>query len=142
MKIIRTDLLFSYWIFAWAILYFMNILTVAPKLLIILALLEVVYAVYVALIKKYTMYGIIRLLFMNFWIKVVPLYYLWDVSITYKELMYSSLLFVVYLIWLYMNNQTFYNVYNTIINIKNYRDVTAFAQGYDIVYNYIEKSFK
>ena len=118
MKIIRTDLLFSYWIFAWAILYFMNILTVAPKLLIILALLEVVYAVYVALIKKYTMYGIIRLLFMNFWIKVVPLYYLWDVSITYKELIYSSLLFVVYLIWLYMNNQTFYNVYNKIINIK------------------------
>ena len=139
MKIIRTDLLFSYWIFAWAILYFVNIVTIAPKFLIIIALLEVVYALYIAFTKKYSVYSSIRLIFMNFWIKVVPLYYLRDISITMEELYYSLILFIIYLIWLYFNNQTFYNVYNTVINIKNYKDVTTFAHLYDIGYKYIFK---
>jgi hypothetical protein len=139
MKIITTDLLFSYWIFAWAILYFMNIVTIAPKFLIIIALFEVVYALYVAFTKSYPIYSTIRLIFINFWIKIFPLYFLFDVSITYTELVYSFLLFIVYLLWLYANNQTFYNVYNTIIHVKKYKDTTTFARIYDTVYNYISK---
>ena len=140
-KIISTDLLFSYWIFVWAILYLMNVISVAPKFLIIIALLEVVLALYVAFIQSFSIYLVVRLLFINFWIKIVPFYYIWKLPITIKELYYSFLLFALYLLWLDINNQTLYNIYYTIIYTKNYKDVTTFGYIYDTCFQSIEKLY-
>ena len=142
MKIISTDLLFSYWIFVWAVLYLINIVTVAPKFLIIIALLEVVLALYVAFMQSFSTYLVVRLLFINFWIKIIPFYYIWKLPINIKELYYSFILFVLYLLWLDINNQTLYNIYHTIIYTKNYKDITTFGYIYDKCYNYISKLFK
>ena len=137
--IVRTDLIFSFWILVWLLLYFMHIVTIAPKFLVLVGVVVNIVLVVILMMSKSSFYYIFRFFFINFWIKIFPLYFLFDVSITYTELVYSFLLFIVYLLWLYANNQTFYNVYNTIIHVKKYNDTTTFAHIYDTVYNYISK---
>jgi hypothetical protein len=139
MKIFRSDFIFSYWILVWLILYFLHIVTIAPKLLLIIGLLEnIVFLCF--LLPKASIYNIIRFIFINFWIKVVPLYFLWDKKITNQEIFYSIIVCIIYILWLLINYKKIFVGYNDIYNsyIHNNQNISVLSYVYDSVYNYIK----
>ena len=136
--IIRTDFIFSFWVLAWLLFYFMNIVTIAPKFLIIVGLLE--NFIVLLMISNSSFYYIFRFFFINFWIKIVPLYFLWNIKITRKEIFYSFLIFILYLLWLYINNETITSIYYSCM-YKTYIQVskcdTILGYAYDQCYNFL-----
>ena len=136
--IIRPDFIFSYWIFVWFILYFTRIITINPKLWIIIGLtFEIIF---IFLMLKFNFYYIFRFIFVNFWIKVLPLYLLSNTKIRSIDVFYSFALFFMYLLWLYINNQSIYTIYEMIYNshTKNPKYISIGAYLYDKIYNYIK----
>jgi len=129
--IIRPDFIFSYWIFVWFILYFIRIVNINPKLWIILGLIIEIIGIFFML--HFDFYYIFRFIFINFWIKVVPLYVVWNTSIRNIDIVYSVVLVVIYLIWLYINNQSIYTIYEMIYNshTKNAKYISIGAYLYD-----------
>ena len=115
-KIIRPDFIFSYWIFAWSILYILYIVTISPKFVLICGVIENLIFLLVMMYKKSHFYSIFKFIFINFWIKILPLYLVWNTKITSKEIKYSFGLFLIYVGWLYINDFDFYNIYNDIYN--------------------------
>jgi hypothetical protein len=138
--IVRTDLIFSFWILVWLLLYFMHIVTIAPKFLVLVGVVENIVLVGMLMMSKSSFYYIFRFFFINFWIKIFPLYFLWNIKITRKELYYSFIVFILYLIWLYINNETLYSIYYSCM-YKTYIQVskcdTIFAYAYDKCYNFL-----
>jgi hypothetical protein len=130
--IIRPDFIFSYWIFIWFILYFTRIITINPKLWLILGLtIEIIVVCFMLL--HFDFYYIFRFIFINFWIKVLPIYFIWNTKIRTIDVVYSFILFVIYLAWLYLNNQTIYTIYKMIYNshTKNAKYISIGAYLYD-----------
>ena len=136
--IIRPDFIFSYWIFVWFILYFTRIITINPKLWLIVALLENIISV-LFLFLKAKMYVVIRFMIINALIKALPLYYLWNTKIHKKDIIYSIIVFVIYLIWLYINNFTMYTLYEMIYNsqIPHSTYIGPLSYVYDKIYQYL-----
>jgi hypothetical protein len=116
MQIIRPDFIFSYWIFVWSIFYFTHIVTISPKLWLIASLFENIISIFFMLQSKF--YYIFRFIFINLCIKVVPLYLLWNEPIYKKEILYSGIIFIIYNLWLYINNQTVYTIYKMLYNAQ------------------------
>ena len=140
--IIRPDFIFSYWIFVWFILYFTHIVTINPKLWLIIALLENIISILVISLKS-KMYIIIRFIIINFFIKAIPLYLIWNTKIHSIDVVCSLLLFVIYLLWLYINNFTIYALYKMIYNshIHNSTYTGHLSYLYDKIYNYINVKY-
>ena len=115
-KIIRPDFIFSYWIFVWCILYFSKIVVISPKLWLIVALLENILSIFFML--KSNFYYIFRFIFINFWIKLVPIYLLWNESIRKVDVIYSGMILIMYNVWLYINGQTVYTIYKMLYNAQ------------------------
>lgn len=138
-KIIRPDFIFSYWIFVWFILYFTHIVTINPKLWLIISLLENIISILVISLKA-KMYIIIRFIIVNFFIKAIPLYLIWNTKIHNIDIFYSICILVIYLLWLYINNFTLYSIYKMIYNshIHNSLYIGPLSYVYDKIYNYIQ----
>ena len=115
-KIIRPDFIFSYWIFVWSILYFTHMVTVSPKLWLIVALFENIISIF--FMFKSNIYYIFRFIFINLFIKVVPLYLLWNEPIRNVDIVYSGIVFIVYNIWLFINGETVYTIYKMLYNAQ------------------------
>ena len=130
-KIIRPDFIFSYWIFIWFILYFTRIVTINPKLWVILGLIIEIIVVFFML--HFGFYYIFRFIFINFWIKAIPLYLLWNTTLRSIDVIYSVALFFIYFVWLYLNNQTIYTIYKMIYksHTKNAKYISIGAYLYD-----------
>ena len=140
-QIIRPDFIFSYWIFVWAVLYIAKIVTISPKFVLICGIIENLILLFIMIYKKTYFYSIFKFIFINFWIKIIPIYLVWNTKITSKEIKYSVGLFLVYIIWLYINNFDFYKIYKDIydayVGISTKPVVTSLSYLYDIVYHYI-----
>ena len=115
-KIIRPDFIFSYWIFVWVILYLSNIVTISPKLWLIAALFENIISIFFMLDS--TFYYIFRFIFINFWIKLIPLYLLRNEPIHKVNVVYSGIIFIIYILWLFINGQTVYTIYKMLYNAQ------------------------
>ena len=77
---LRYDLVFSYWIFFWWILYILHLTgDYNPKFLLLFIIV-------------------------NIFIKIIPIYFVWNHRITMNDIFVSGFLFCAYLFWLYMNN--------------------------------------
>ena len=78
---IRPDYLFSYWVFAWYLLYMVGLVTPNPKFAIIVALLENLFVlasmVYVRVIPKKIIYFSLIILLA----KVIPLWTVRNLSL-------------------------------------------------------------
>jgi hypothetical protein len=103
---IRPDFIFSYWILVWFILYFLQIVTISPKLWMIFGLLHNVALVFLMAYHRvkfmYFVYFSIVLLLT----KILPLIYLRNVKIQQEDIWVSILVFIVYLGWLAWNNKS------------------------------------
>jgi hypothetical protein len=102
----RLDLIFSYWIFAWYLLYIFKWTNYNPKLALLLWLIEngimVIFMIY------YNR-SIFYFLLINLFIKVIP-YFTIQRTMQWTDLYPTMGLFLVYLIWLKINGNEFFSI--------------------------------
>jgi len=105
------DLVFSYWIFAWYILYICGAPISNPKLALLCGIVvNTIQLCSMIFILRKSSINIILFILVNICIKIIPYYTLHNISIDFSKDVYILLcVFGVYLVWLYING----------INIKN-----------------------
>lgn len=114
MKFPRLDLIFSYWIFAWYLLYITNITTYSPKFIIILGIIENMILLFFIIQNGSTIETIIKFIVINTFIKILPYYSIRNDKIIKRDIIASIVLFIIYIIWLYINKETVLQQYNKI----------------------------
>lgn len=142
----RLDYVFSYWIFAWFVLYYFKIVKYSPLFILLFASIENVVLFIIHIINfiidnsYYNFFKLIGFIIINFCIKVLPLYYIIKIENdvkTFEELfklikkddiLISLYLFIIYIIWLFINKA---------ISIKNYKlniNLPTTTPLYNIIY--------
>ena len=106
----RFDFVFSYWIFVWYLLYIFKIIKYSPKFALILGLIENLIGLMVMIYYKNSFIIIFLFCFVNFFIKVVPIWSLRKETYQIKQILYTFFLFSLYSLWLLINNTNPYNV--------------------------------
>lgn len=141
--LVREDFLFSYWVFAWVVLYFLGFVNDSPKALLVIGLFEtVVGGIYILMTEKVAPYNAIKYGFINVLIKVLPLIYLWNKKITRREVFISFGLVIAYILWTLVNGTNPVEVYTALKKSymdKNSKQRTNTSQLYDTIYGQIVK---
>jgi hypothetical protein len=109
----RLDLLLSYWILFWYLLYITGIITSSPKLIIILEiiLLPVLYFIHLSTQQSINKH-IIIIIIIQLFIKLIPLYTLRDEEIDYStDIRRIIVIVLLYLLWIYLNNKSLNDLY-------------------------------
>jgi hypothetical protein len=138
-KPLRVDLVFSYWIYFWYILYAFKITNYSPKFPLILGLID--NLIMLVLMFTYGTSGrtIFYFIIINTLIKVVPLYYLRNELIKIKDIYFTVFLFLIFIIWLHINKQSL------IGNIKLIHDSLLYGKDetpFMAIINKLKKNFK
>jgi hypothetical protein len=139
MAAIRPDLVFSYWIYAWFVLYIFHFTTYSPKFPLILGLIDNIIMLILMLYFGSKSKTIILFIIINTLIKVVPLYYLRNQKIHIKDICFTVGLFVIFVIWLHINKQSLVG------NLKLIHDsllYNKFQTPFMSLFNKIEINFK
>ena len=119
----RFDLVFSYWIFAWFLLYFFKVIQYSPKLALCISLIEnIILLCLMIFVLKSQLETIIKFLIINTFIKAVPLYLIWSDKINWKrDIIIIMVLFLVYVVWLFINSKSRLEEQNEILkNTKSW----------------------
>jgi hypothetical protein len=123
MAALRIDLVFSYWIYIWFILYIFKYTIYSPKFALTLGLLDNIILLFLMLIWGTSVKTIIWFIIINTLIKVVPLYYLRNEPYKMKDVYFTAGLFLIYIIWLHINNQSLVGnikiIHNSLLYGKN-----------------------
>jgi hypothetical protein len=121
MKIIRPDLIFSYWIYLWFILYIFKLTNYSPKFIFIIGLIENILLGIVSFYKKSK--TTIKFLIMMSLMKIIPFYFVRNAPIRMIDIYFTIVLFILYIIWLHINNETFSKIqkmiFYSIVNGEN-----------------------
>lgn len=136
----RFDYLFSYWIFVWYLLYFFRITKYNPKFVLICGIIENIILLFFMIYYKTNLNVIIFFIIGMFIIKIIPTYTIWNTIIKRRDILFTFILFFIYIIWLYINNVSLYYVFNEIkqvvFNKKNFPSVELLLK----IYNYFYKN--
>jgi len=101
--VIRPDLIFSYWIFVWFLLYWCKITTYNPKYLLIIGIVENLITIIISIYYKtsfvYIFYFIVIMIIM----KLIPLYLVWNNYNNIADISVSIFIFMLYDVWLIIN---------------------------------------
>ena len=106
MAALRADLVFSYWVFIWYLLYISKITKYSPKFVIILGLIDNAIMLALMLLYGTSRKTIFYFILINTLIKVLPYYYLRNEKIQIRDIYCTLALFSVFVVWLYINNQS------------------------------------
>lgn len=106
MAALRIDLVFSYWIYIWFILYIFKYTIYSPKFALTLGLLDNIVLLFLMFIWGTSVKTIIWFIIINTLIKIMPLYYLITEQYKIKDIYFTGGLFLIYIIWLHINNQS------------------------------------
>ena len=139
MAALRVDLVFSYWIYLWYLLYEFKITNFSPKFPLILGLIDNVIMLILMLMYGTSKRTIFYFIIINTLIKIVPLYYLRNKTIQTKDIGFTIFLFAVFFIWLHLNKQSLFG------NIKLIHDSLLYGQDktpFMAFINNIKKNFK
>ena len=108
---IRPDLIFSYWVLIWYVLYEIHLLKYNPKFWLIIAFLTNFYNFYFMFyFKRY--YMLFLFIMVVLIMKGIPIWTLRNTALNVKDIIASVLLFTIYYIWLTYNNETIYSLFN------------------------------
>ena len=114
---IRPDLIFSYWIYLWYILYIFKVLKYNPKLAIICGMIENLVIFILMCIYKTKKILVVLFIIMFVILKLIPLYTIWNDKIHLNDdIKNTSLLFIIYLLWIHLNQLT---ITDAITSTKN-----------------------
>jgi hypothetical protein len=100
----RFDFVFSYWIFAWFILYELKIIQFNPKIALIMALITTIIEVFMMIYFSNSFFNIFLFSFINFIMKVLPLWILRKSEYKIIDVYAFIGLFIIYLVWLFINH--------------------------------------
>ena len=120
---LRLDLIFSYWILFWYILYITKTITCcSPKFALGLALIEnIIELIYISF-NGASFYTLIKFIIIIICIKIIPYYTVINDKIIKKDIIVTLMLFVIYIGWLFVNNmnilQISYNINNSLVKNK------------------------
>ena len=106
MAALRPDLVFSYWTYIWYLFYAFKLTKYSPKFPLILGLIDNIIMFILMLLYGTSRRTIIYFLIINTLIKVIPLYYLRNETIKMTDIYFTVCLFLVFIIWLYLNKQS------------------------------------
>jgi len=118
LNISDIDLIFSYWIFVWYLLYEFKIINNSPKLALIIGLISNTILLLLMIYYDNNIYNILLFCIVQLFIKIIPLWRLRNNNIyDYKSLI---ILFIIYMIWLYINKTNIHKLNKTKLEkIKN-----------------------
>ena len=139
MVALRVDLVFSYWVYLWFILYIFNYTLYSPKFALTLGLLDNVVMLLLMLIWGTSVKHIIKFIIINTFIKVIPLYYLRKQPYKLEDIYFTFGLFIFFVFWLHLNRQ------NLIGNIKIIHDSLIYGKDktpFMSLLNKIQKNFR
>lgn len=139
MATLRADLVFSYWIYFWYVLYAFRITNYSPKFPLILGLIDNIVMLVLMLAYGTSRRTIFYFIIINTLIKVVPLYYLRNENLKIRDIYFTIFLFVVFILWLHLNKQNLFG------NIKIIHDSLLFGQDktpFMALLNNLKKNFK
>jgi hypothetical protein len=139
MRALRADLVFSYWIYVWYILYAFKMTSFSPKFPLLLGLFDNLIMLGLMLLYGTSKETIFYFIVINTLIKVVPLYYLRNEALQMKDIYFTCILFVVFIVWLHINKQSL------IGNLKVIYDSLLYGQNktpFMAILNEIKKNFK
>jgi len=116
----RFDLIISYWIFFWYILYILKIIKYNPKIALIIVTIGNIIMVFLMLIYN-TKKNIVFLYFiMLIILKIIPLYSIWNDKIRAKDIYFTIFIFILYLLWLSINKKETNKIINNYKNLLFY----------------------
>jgi hypothetical protein len=139
MAALRADLVFSYWIYLWYILYAFKITNFSPKFPLILGLIDNIIMLLLMLVYGTSKETIFYFIIINTLIKVVPLYYLRNEPIKWIDIYFTIFLFVIFFGWLHFNKQSLFG------NIKLIHDSLLYGEEntpFIAFINNVKKNFK
>ena len=120
---LRFDLVLSYWIFAWYLLYITKIVSYSPKLMLFLGIIENSLVLLLMFYYGSNITTITYFIVVNLFIKVIPFYTLINEKMQSREVKGTIIFLLIYLVWVYINGQsviTYYkNIINSLIHNKN-----------------------
>ena len=141
--IIRPDYVFSYWILAWFLVYYSihkkgKVDTIpSPKLAFYIAILENIVELILVYTENTNSWFVVKFLITIFMLKIIPIYLMRDVSISFPEDIYFLLaIFTIYVIYLHVLGTNVLEVYNEIYDsMKNNKNHTPFFKLIDNMFN-------
>jgi hypothetical protein len=139
MAALRADLVFSYWIYFWYILYAFKITHFSPKFPLLLGLIDNIIMLLLMLMYGTSKETIFYFITINTLIKVVPLYYLRNESIKWRDIYFTVFLFILFVGWLHLNKQSLVG------NLKIIHDSLLYGQDktpFMALLNKIKTNFK
>ena len=102
----RFDLVFSYWIFAWYLLYMLKFVKYNPKFAIMIGILENIVLLIFMSLNGANKRTIGYFILVNTFIKVLPFYTVRYDTINVKDIQVTLMLFIIYIGWIFLNNQS------------------------------------
>jgi hypothetical protein len=119
----RFDIVFSYWIFIWYLLYICGANVSNPKLAIICGIFANAFALIRLIYIKESQLKIILFIIVNTFIKIIPFYTLINTKIKHEDIFITLGLYCIYLIWLFMNDITTLEKIKSIMNIHPFTEI-------------------
>ena len=120
---LRIDLVFSYWLFVWFLLYIFHYTNYNPKFALLVGAIDNTIMFLLMLYFGTKWKTIFYLSLINFCIKLLPLYYLQKDRIRIKDILFTIFLFFIFIFWLHVNNESLQSnalfVYNSLLHGKN-----------------------
>jgi hypothetical protein len=139
--------IFSYWIFAWFILYYFGLIKYNPLFILIvgyiLTLFELIYMIF----KGISYYNFIKYFIINVIIKFIPILLIlikinFQINIKLEDVYISFILALIYIYVMSMTNKNPYIYYKMMLNtyIKDNNEYKSiFSKTYDYIYMKIIK---
>lgn len=117
----RIDLIFSYWVTLWWVLYLAKLVKTSPKFAILLGIVENLVTVVVFLLyakKTAAAWNTLSLFLTQFSLKFIPWITLWNETVVWnREIVATGCLFLVYSGWLLINGENPWVIYMRIYRV-------------------------
>ena len=123
-ELLRVDLVFSYWIFIWYLLYMFHFTNYSPKFPLLLGLVDnIIILIMMVTYHKTDWKTIINFIIINMLIKVAPLHFLQNKIIKPQDIYITFVLFLLFIIWLHINSQSLIGnmkaIHDSLLHNKN-----------------------
>jgi hypothetical protein len=130
----RFDLVFSYWIFAWYLLYMAKIVSYKPKLAILLGIIENTFLLIGMILYGSNLRTILSFITINIFIKLLPYYSLRQTKIQVSDWKPTIIVFLIYCFWLYLNKENltgnYKKVFDSLINNRDDTPAMSFLKRF------------
>lgn len=140
---IRLDLIFSNWIFAWFILYLLRVIPFNPTVAFVISIFMIIFEIIMLIFYGTNQYNITKFVIINVLSKFIPFLIMWyisDLHINLKDFYFGLSLFIFYLVYLYLNDETLISIYIKLLrpyiyDIKDPEQKTIYSNTYDYIYS-------